>query len=276
MSQRYENRFKALSKQDRKAFIPFTLLGWPDDDQCLKSIETMIASGVSCLELGFPFSDPVADGPIIQRAAYQALSNGFTTGRGFDLLKRVRAVDADIPIGLLVYYNIVIAAGTDAFFAKCRAADVDAVLIADLPVENVDEVKAAAEAHQIELIFLVSPVTTPARLDLICNSAGAFIYLISRLGVTGTGERDAQKDAVLSQIIASVRERTKTPICAGFGISSPDQARAILSLGADGVITGSRVVELLQNAAPENAQTELARFCKQMLDVCTKSGANVS
>jgi tryptophan synthase alpha chain len=273
MSQRYEQRFAELTQRKQKAFVPFTLLGWPDKDVCLESVTTMIASGASALELGLAFSDPVADGPVIQRAAHETLASGFKVEDGFSLLKQIRAVDAGIPIGLLVYYNLVLAYGVEQFFQQCRNVGVDGVLIADLPVENAGEVLPYARQNDIALIYLISPVTTESRLELICQNAGGFLYLVSRLGVTGTKERDEQTDTRLSALIAQVKERSKVPVCAGFGVSKPEHAETMLSLGADGVITGSRVIEIIRSQTGAAAQKQLGSFCREMLDVCTKFSA---
>jgi len=270
---RYEQRFAELAQRNQKAFVPFTLLGWPDKNGCLNSVKTMIDSGVSALELGMPFSDPVADGPIIQRAAYEALSSGFKLADGFELLRDIRKIDAKIPIGLLVYYNNVLAYGVEEFFQQCRTTGVDGVLVADLPVENAAEVLPHARQNEIALIYLISPVTTEKRLELICKNAGGFLYLVSRLGVTGTNDRDSQSDAQLSALITSVKQRSKVPVCAGFGISKPEHAQTMLSLGADGVITGSRVIEIIRTSAGDTAQKQLGIYCREMLDVCTKFSA---
>jgi len=273
MSQRYEQRFAELAQRKQKAFVPFILLGWPDKHVCLESVKTMIASGASALELGLPFSDPVADGPVIQRAAHETLAAGFKVEDGFQLLQQIRAVDAHIPIGLLVYYNVVLAYGVEKFFQQCKNVGVDGVLIADLPVENAAEVLPQARQNEIALIYLISPVTTESRLEQICQNAGGFLYLVSRLGVTGTGDRNDQTDSRLSALIAKVKERSKVPVCAGFGVSKPEHAETMLSLGADGVITGSRVIEIIRSQTGAAAQKQLGAFCREMLDVCTKFSA---
>jgi tryptophan synthase alpha chain len=273
MTGRYAFRFGELKECGHKAFIPFTVLGWPNPDACVAQISSMLRAGVSALELGFPFSDPIADGPVIQKAAHEVLQSGFKIDDAFALLKRIRELSANIPIGVLVYYNMVLAHGVDAFFQRCAEVDIDGVLIADLPVENADEVFPAAKKHGIELIYIISPVTTPERIEKICRNAGGFLYLVSRLGVTGTSERNKTNDAKLSEVIEIVKKQTSIPICAGFGISTPQHAEAMLSLDVDGVITGSRVIEIVGSSQEQKAETELHAFCRQMVDVCTKFGA---
>jgi tryptophan synthase alpha chain len=272
---RYEHRFGELAERRHKAFIPFTVLGWPDREACVKHVAAMVRAGASAIEVGFPFSDPVADGPVIQKASHEVLASGFTADDAFAVLEKCRETGPSTPIGVLVYYNMVLAQGVDKFFQRCRYVGVDGVLIADLPIEAAEEVLPAAIEHNVRLIYLISPNTTPERLELICKNAGGFLYLVSRLGVTGTQARDEQKDEALSRVIAETRSRTDVPICAGFGISTPHHAQKMLSLGLDGVITGSRILELVRSAEPNKAEQAVADFCKSMLKVCSESGAAV-
>jgi tryptophan synthase alpha chain len=261
---RYARRFKQLSQAGQKAFIPFTLLGWPDMETSYKSIRLMIEAGVSALELGFPFSDPVADGPVIQEASQEAIDAGFRVDDGFALLKQARAMDNDIPIGLLVYYNIVIARGLEAFFADAQASGVDAVLIADLPPESASEIIEIAHTHQIELIFIVSPLTSESRLAGIQEMAGGFVYVVSRLGITGV---DNRTDESLGQLIRLLKTLIKLPVCVGFGVSTPEQAEKMLMLGADGVITGSRIVQIIRESQGGNLAETLLPFLQSMVAV---------
>ncbi|MBA3858022.1 MAG: tryptophan synthase subunit alpha [Cyanobacteria bacterium PR.3.49] len=262
---RYEERFTSLKKSNKGAFMPFTVLGWPDEETSFSIIKTMIDSGASALELGIAFSDPVADGPIIQAAAHKVIEDGFTVSQALDLVARVRKYDESIPVGLLVYYNHVMAKGIDQFFARAAECGVDGVLIADLPAESADEILQAGSANGVNVIFIVSPLTREARLSKIVTHAGGFIYLVSRLGVTGTDERDSDRDNRLAALIASVKKATTLPVLAGFGISTPIHAEKMMSLGADGVITGSKIVDLVTKAG-SNWQKELETYLKQMVD----------
>lgn len=308
---RYSSRFRELESRGEKAFVPFTVLGWPDEERSLRIIKTMIDSGATCIELGIAFSDPVADGPVIQEASYATLESGFGVADAFRLIKRVRDLDANVPIGLLVYYNIVLSLGVETFFKTAHDAGVDGVLIADLPVESASEIAPAAEKHGIAPIFIVSPLTTEGRLDSIIENARGFLYLVSRLGVTGTGERDVDRDARLKSLVANIKEKTELgktdtsktdtnktdtsktntsqigaskcepsttvsnrrnlPVLAGFGVSSPAQAKAMLSLGVDGVITGSRIIELARSGDDYNAV--LKPYLSEMVAVCREPAA---
>jgi tryptophan synthase alpha chain len=267
MSDRYKARFEKLKQQQHKAFMPFTLLGWPNKEKSLALIKQMIDAGASALELGFAFSDPVADGPVIQEAAFETLESGFTVDDGFKLLAEVRAMDNEIPIGVLVYYNLVMKKGLSQFFQAAANAGVDGVLIADLPVDFNEEITPIAKANKIAPIYLISPVSPEARVRLIAKQASGFIYLLSRLGVTGVNAGSSSNDGRLTSLIKIVREETDVPICAGFGISSAETASRMIDSGVDGVITGSKVIDLARQ--PE-CQEKLSLFYREMLGACKK------
>jgi tryptophan synthase alpha chain len=270
MPSRYELRFSELRKDKRKAFISFTILGWPDKERSLSIIKQMVKSGVSALELGIAFSDPIADGPILQAAAFETISSGFSLDNAFDLLAEVRALDTNIPIGLLVYFNTVLAKGVENFYALAKRSGADAVLVADLPAENASEVVPMALKIGIDPIFLISPVTPADRLNKIISQASGFLYLISRLGVTGTEARSQQKDLALKNRIDEIRARTNLPICAGFGISSPADAQSMFAVGADGVITGSQVIKIMQSDDFAKASQNLEKYFTEMLTICNQ------
>ncbi|MFM7389732.1 MAG: tryptophan synthase subunit alpha [Vampirovibrionales bacterium] len=236
---RYARRFQQLQAEGRGAFIPFTLLGWPTLSHCQTILRTLVESQPAALELGLPFSDPIADGALIQQAVGETLATGFKIHQAFELIAYARRLDANVPIGLLVYYNTVLAQGGEAFFAQAKTAGVDAVLIADLPPEAAEEVAPFARAAGIELIFIVSPLTTTERLTAVCQVAGAFLYVVSRLGITGT---ESRYDPNLPQLLTAWKQQTALPLCVGFGISKPEHSQRMLELGADGTITGSQIL----------------------------------
>ncbi len=258
---RYDRRFATLRETGQKAFIPFTMLGWPDRDRCLETIRVMIESGASALELGMAFSDPIADGPIIQRATFETLASGFKVKDAFALIEEVRKLDAEIPIGLLVYFNTVLAKGIDGFYQQAAQAGVDGVLIADLTPEMAPQVAETALKNGIAPIFIISPLTSPERLQIITEHAGGFLYVVSRLGITGTEQRF---DQALQNLLATTRQHTPIPLCVGFGISTPEHARRMLEFGADGVITGSKIIQLIQEANGQPLDTVLRPFLTEM------------
>lgn len=241
---RYSQLSARLKAEGRQAFVPFTVLGWPNKEDSHTLINSLIESGADALELGVAFSEPVADGPEIQKAVNETLATGFTCDDAFDLIAAVRKQHQDIPIGLLVYYNVVLKRGVRNFYAAAHQAGVDSILIADLPVESADEVSAAAGEFHIAPIFIVSSLTSEERLAAIASQARGYIYVVSRLGITGVEER---YDADLQNLLLRLRRQTKLPLFVGFGVSTPEQARRIVALGADGVITGSRVIQLARS-----------------------------
>jgi tryptophan synthase alpha chain len=266
MANRYTAAFDALKERGQKAFIPFTVLGYPDRLACLASIDLMVECGATALELGIAFSDPVADGPTIQHCANEVIASGFGLEDAFELVGAVRRRHREIPIGLLAYYNTVMCRGVDWFYARANEAGVDGVLIADLPPESANQAVANARANEIQQIFIVSPLTTRTRLTRVLQNAGGFVYAVSRLGVTGVEE---EHDSNLREIIRSVHERTQLPVCVGFGVSSPQQAGKIFNLGADGVISGSRVIEL---SGADAAPGLLGNYLQEMASSCREAG----
>lgn len=262
---RYANLFSRLGGDAGKAFIPFTILGWPDRETSLQMLKTMINSGAHALELGLAFSDPMADGVIIQEADKETLATGFKVNDALDLLKEIRRYNSEIPIGLLVYYNMVLARGIDRFFQEMSDAGVDGVLIADLPVETMQEVAEAAKANNIQLICIVSPLTTNERLQKINQYAGGFLYVVSRLGITGVEENF---DTALQDLMSRLKANTDLPLCVGFGISRPEHAQQMFQAGADGVIIGSRIIQLVKETAPEARMEQMQHFIEMMVRTC--------
>lgn len=252
MTKRYDNL--------KHAFIPFTLLGWPDAQRSFEIIKTLIDSCATALELGFAFSDPVADGPIIQAAAFETIENGFRLSDAFALLQRVRNYNAEIPIGLLVYFNTVLSQGIDRFYEKAAKAGVDSILVADLPAECADEVEAAATKHNIAPVFIISPLTDDERLAAISRVARGYLYVVSRLGITGVHEHF---DTELDRLLKRARNASSLPLCVGFGVSTPAQAKLMIEKGADGVITGSRIIQLMRETRD---LSQLSAYVKEMRD----------
>ena len=236
----YKETFANL---DRAALIPFFVIGDPDFETSLDIVKAAIDAGADILELGIAFSDPIADGPTIQAADIRAIDSGMTVERALEFIKQVTDYKP-IPIGLLIYYNLVFQYGTEKFFADFKAAGGSSVLIADLSIDDADEVIPAAEKVQLETVFMVTPNTAADRAKLIAEKSTGFIYTVSTLGVTGA--RAALSDMV-KPLIAKLKSMTDTPVCVGFGISSADHAKQVADAGADGVIIGSRIVKMIEN-----------------------------
>jgi tryptophan synthase alpha chain len=244
------------------ALIGFTVAGDPDLTTSMRIARTLIHAGTDILELGVPFSDPVADGPTIQRAGDRALAAGTTPDTVFAIVRELRQ-QSDVPIVLLTYFNTVFRRGIERFYRDARAAGVDGILIADMPVEESGEVLEAAERNAIDQILLVARTTSDERLRTIAANAGGFLYLVSVLGVTGA--RSGVPQAAFD-LVRRVKAVTDLPVALGFGISTPDQVESCAAHGADGVIVGSAIVDIIERTIrnPDEMEDELAGFIARM------------
>lgn len=239
----YNDVYKKLKEKQQIAFIPFTMLGFPDYDTSLEVIKTIIDNGADILELGLPFSDPVADGPIIQEANNIALENGINTEKCFELIADIREY-SEIPIGLLVYGNLVYSYGTEQFYQKLGELKINSILIPDVPFEEMDEFLEIGNQYGVQSVFIITPITPENRMNDIIVKTNGFIYMMSRLGVTGT-HKSASTD--LSSIIQQVKSKTSVSINVGFGISQPEHVTNLKKIGADGAIIGSAIIKLIKN-----------------------------
>lgn len=237
---RYETAFSSLKRQNEKALVGFTILGDPDENTSMEIIKAMLGSGVDILELGMPFSDPLADGPVIQAAGMRALKNGFNTDSAFGMIKGIRQL-TNKPIGLLVYYNLVYQRGIDKFYSDAASVGVDSVLAADLPLEESDEVLDASRKNSISQVYIVSELTSDERMDRILKKSSGFVYAVARLGVTGIKE-DLHDSA--TSLVRRIKSKAELPVCVGFGISRPEHVKKVCSV-ADGAIVGSGVVKII-------------------------------
>lgn len=253
MYNRIDKTFESLRQQNRKAFIPFTVLGYPDRDASLAAIETMIENGATILELGLPFSEPMADGPIIESASKSVVETGFTTGDALQLIAAVRKRHKDIPIVLMSYFNLALARGIEKFMKDLHEVGVDGITFVDLPPEEGDSVFTIAKENGIAPVMLVSPLTSPERLERILDHASGYLYLISRAGTTGLSEKFDEK---LSALISMLRSQSQLPVCIGFGISKPEHVTKMLSFGADGIVVGSKLVEIQRTDSLKNADKQ--------------------
>ncbi|MEN8126692.1 MAG: tryptophan synthase subunit alpha [Planctomycetota bacterium] len=236
----YQNLFNKLN---RTALVPFFVIGDPDEDTSFELVKTAIDSGADVLELGIPFSDPVADGPTIQKADIRAMKSGMTPAKALAFIKRVSDYNP-LPIGLLVYYNLIYQYGVEKFFADFKDSGGTSVLVADLSIDNADEIFPAAEAAGLETVFMVTPNMSNERIQKVAEKTTGFIYTVSLLGTTG--ERSGLSDLV-KPLIARLKGLTERPICVGFGISTAEHAKEVARAGADGVIIGSRIVKFIED-----------------------------
>jgi len=254
----YSQVFSELAELKRAALIPFFVIGDPDFDTGLAIVKTAIDAGADILELGIPFSDPIADGPTIQKADIRAMRSGMNVKKALEFIRQVKDY-RDVPIGLLMYYNLVYQYGTEKFFRDFHEAGVNSVLVADLSIDDADEIVPGAESAGLDTVFIVTPNTDPERMKVIASKTTGFIYAVSLLGVTGS--RDSLSDMV-EGLLGKLKELTNVPVCVGFGISKPEHAAAVAQAGADGVIIGSRIVELIERNldGKDKVLTEISNF----------------
>lgn len=243
--------------ENGKAFIPFITCGDPDLETTYKSVMAAIENGADLIELGIPFSDPTAEGPVIQGANLRALSGGVTTDEIFDLVKRLRG-DTDIPMVFMTYANVVFSYGSEKFISICSDIGIDGLIIPDLPYEEKDEFLPYCKKYGVDLISLIAP-TSGDRVAMIANEAEGFIYVVSSLGVTGTR---SSIETDLSSIVDIIRKNTDIPCAIGFGISTPAQAHDMAAL-ADGAIVGSAIIKLLEQYG-KDAPKYIGAYVKSM------------
>jgi len=249
---------------DRPCFIVYLVTGHPDPSGFPQAVQAVIDGGADILELGMPFSDPVADGPTIQHAHTHALDTGMTVDKYFDSIRRIRK-SSEIPIVLMVYCNTVYRRGVERFYREAREAGADGLLIVDMPPEEGEVAIAAARENHLDQIFIITPSTSEERLDLVAGAGSGFLYLASLLGVTGARDRLSGE---ASRLIVRARPHTDLPLAVGFGISHPEHARALKDAGADGVIVGSAIVGLVETHAGDldRMAREIRDFVKGMRD----------
>jgi tryptophan synthase alpha chain len=251
-----------FADRDKVALIPFFVLGDPDYQTSLAVIKTAIDAGADILELGIPFSDPIADGPTIQKADIRALKAGMTCEKALALIREIKAY-ADVPIGLLMYYNLIYHYGRDRFYRDAAAAGVNSVLVADVSIDDADEITGPASAAGLDTVFMVTPITRDERMKLVASKTTGFIYTVSLLGVTGA--RTELSDTV-EGLVGKLKAMTDVPVCVGFGISGPEHAAAVARAGADGVIIGSKIVGLIESnlGDTEKILAEISAFLRQV------------
>ena len=251
------NIYKAFS--DGKAFIPFITCGDPDLETTGAAIRAMAANGADLIELGIPFSDPTAEGVVIQGANLRALRGGVTTDQIFDFVRALRK-DVKIPFVFMTYANVVFSYGADAFISACAELGIDGLILPDLPYEEKDEFLPTCRKYGVDLISMITP-TSADRIAMIAKEAEGFLYIVSSLGVTGT-RSEIKTD--LASIVEVVRRNTKTPCAIGFGISTPEQAHKMAAI-ADGAIVGSAIIKLLERYG-KDAPDKIGAYVKSMKD----------
>jgi tryptophan synthase alpha chain len=256
-------KFNELKKQKKKAFVSYIMAGDPNKSLTAKLLLELPKAGVDLIELGIPFSDPMAEGPTIQRAAERSLKNNCNLNDCFELVKKFRLLDQKTPIILMGYYNSIFVYSVEKFLKTCQIIGVDGMIIVDLPPEEENEVTKKIKNYQIDLIRLTTPTTDAARAKTIFKNASGFIYYISVAGVTGV------KQAVKAEVQKSVKalkQQTKLPVCVGFGISNAQTAKEIAETNCDGIVIGSAFIKIIEEniSNPVKAVANCISFAQQI------------
>ena len=242
-----------------KAFIPFITCGDPDLETTGKLVRAAVENGADLIELGIPFSDPTAEGPVIQGANIRALSKGITTDQIFEFVKELRK-NVKIPLVFMTYANVVFSYGAEKFISICKEIGIDGIILPDLPFEEKEEFQPICKQYDVALISLIAP-TSHQRIAMIASAAEGFVYIVSSLGVTGTR---SEITTDLSSIIKMVKAHTDVPCAIGFGISTPEQAKKMAAI-SDGVIVGSAIIKLMEKYGSESAEP-VGEYVKNMKD----------
>ena len=245
--------------ENGKAFIPFITCGDPDLETTAAAVRAAVKNGADLIELGIPFSDPTAEGPVIQAANLRALSGGVKTDMVFDLVRELRT-DVTVPMVFMTYANVVFSYGAEKFISTCAEAGIDGLILPDIPYEEKDEFLPVCRKYGVDLISLIAP-TSENRIGMIAREAEGFIYLVSSLGVTGTR---TEFSTDLDSIVRIIRDNTSVPVAIGFGISTPEQAKKMADV-SDGAIVGSAIIKLLAKYGTE-APGYIGSYVKEMKD----------
>jgi tryptophan synthase alpha chain len=246
---RIQTAFDRLNGEGRKALIPFITAGDPDAALTVQLMHALVEAGADVIELGVPFSDPMADGPTIQRASERALAKGMKLRKVFELVGEFRQADGKTPVVLMGYANPIEAMGLEKFAAAAAAAGVDGVLVVDYPPEEAQAFGAAMKVHGLDPIFLVAPTSTAERITQVAGIASGYVYYVSLAGVTGSGALNVE---AVAERLPAIREKTGLPVGVGFGIRDAATARRIAAF-ADAVVVGSRIIEEIEKSTAETA-----------------------
>lgn len=257
---RIQNTFENLKQSGKKALIPFITAGDPHPDKTVEMLHALVKAGADLIELGVPFSDPMADGPVIQRASERALVHKVGLRKVLAMVKEFREEDSKTPIVLMGYANPIEAMGTEKFADAAKDAGIDGVLTVDYPPEESLEFNAMLKARDIDPVFLLSPTTEAARVDIIVNQASGFVYYVSLKGVTGSKNLDIEE---VAGRVAEIRKLTTLPVGVGFGVRDAATAQAVAKI-ADAVVVGSRMVQAVESSTPDKVISNLTALTAEL------------
>jgi tryptophan synthase alpha chain len=246
---RLAKRFEELKARNEKALLCFVTAGDPSEERTVEIVETLARAGADAVEIGLPFSDPLADGPSIQASSQRSLELGMTTVKALAIVRKIRASVPDLPLILMTYYNPIRHYGLARYARDAKAAGADAHIVTDLTPEEAGDWKTYSDENGLDTVFLLAPTSTAARIEVVTKLSTGFVYCVSRTGVTGA-RQDVPTE--LTDVVARIRAQTAEPICVGFGISTPDHVRRICAF-ADGAVVGSSLVDLIHTHRDDDA-----------------------
>lgn len=252
--------FARLRERGETAIMPYVTVGYPERDSTQSVVPALVEGGAAMVELGIPFSDPLADGPTVQAASYRALQNGVTVAYCLDTARELRHNHVDVPLIFMGYFNPLLSFGLERFASACAEAGVDGIIVPDLPPDEAGDLLEACRRHGRDLIFMVAPTNTDEHIAAIARMASGFIYVVSLTGVTGAREMLSDR---LPALIERLRRHTDLPLAVGFGISTPEHVRQAAAL-ADGVAVGSALITRLGSAARERQAEEAREFIRYL------------
>lgn len=269
---RIPNTFASLRRKGIAAYIPYVCAGDPSIDFSKKLIHNLISSGADILEIGIPFSDPIADGPLIQGAMMRSLANGFQMRHLFELVSDVRVFENDKPIIIMSYLNPIIQFGIERFCELASQAGVDGLLLIDLPLEESEEIDQIARANGLDIIRIIAPTSGDERIDRLLENSSGFVYVVSVAGVTGPREKLPQ---TVFSFLKTVKARSRVPVVLGFGISGPEQATLAVKAGADGIVEGSNLIRLYDSPGKHDSSLPvIASHVREMKSAMAISQTN--
>jgi tryptophan synthase alpha chain len=259
---RIKNKFSELKKKKEKALVAYIMVGYPNEKTTISAIKGLVKGGADIIELGFPFSDPIADGPIIQNASTVSLNKGTKIDKFFQILKKIRK-ETDIPLILMTYTNILYRKGFDQFMQKAKKFGIDGFILPDMAIEESENYVKAARKNKLDTIFLISPNTSTDRIKKILKATSGFLYLVSMYGTTG------MRTKIQKYTIDSIRKTNKIvnkkiPVGIGFGVNTPKEAKKFLTLGADAVIVGSAFLRLIEKTPYGKVESKIASFTRSL------------
>jgi tryptophan synthase alpha chain len=262
--QGYSEMFQEVKNRGEGAFIPFTVAGDPDFETSLQIVKQYVDNGADALEIGFPFSDPVADGPSVQAADIRSLNSGMTIEKCFKFIEKIRKFTS-IPIGILVYYNLIYKMGLEEFYRNAKKSGINGILAADLPPEESNDAVDMAKKYKIDQIFMVAQTTSNERIYEIVKRCSGFVYVVAIMGVTGA-RSDIKKSTL--ELIKRVKNHTKLPLAVGFGISQPEHVRDVIKSGSDGAIVASAIIDVITENLEDmdTGMDIIGSFCKELKD----------